>query len=99
MSGFLGLNETDQSMIKDPLINKNPKQPGDHILSGLNSGQPIAKTNQTNPKTEENNPFAAFMKINAMGKENNNAPENKKVSQSPLDGNKPTNVFAKPNNP
>ena len=55
-------------MIKDPLINKNPNQPGDNILSGLNSGQPIAKTNQTNPKNEENNPFAAFMKMNAMGK-------------------------------
>jgi len=68
MSGFLGLNETDQSMIKDPLINKNPNQPGDNILSGLNSGQPIAKTNQTNPKNEENNPFVAFMKMNAMGK-------------------------------
>lgn len=78
MSGFLGLNETDKSMMKDPLINKNPNQAGNNILSGLNSEQPTAKTNQTNPKTQENNPFAAFMKMNTMGKENSSAPENNK---------------------
>lgn len=68
MSGFLGLNDTNKSMIKDPLIDKNPNNPGNNILDGLNTDQPTAKTNQTNPKTEENNPFAAFMKMNNMTK-------------------------------
>jgi len=77
-------------MIKDPLIDKNPNNAAGNILEGINSDpNAVSQNNQTNVKNEENNPFAAFMKLNAMSQETNKVHENLKVSETPVENNIP----------
>lgn len=84
MTTFLGLNETDRSMIKDPLINKNAiNQPESNVLDGLNSAIASKDNTQENTKAEGDNPFAAFMKLSALGKEKKIGADDKNVLEPP----------------
>lgn len=96
MSDFLGLNDTNKSMVKDPLLNKNEPGGGNNnnILAGLmsqneqipQSNKPVNTTMNTLPSSvnkniqEEDNPFAAFMKLN--GNQANQVPTNNQLSSN-----------------
>jgi hypothetical protein len=85
MSGFLGLNETDRKLTKDPLLDK-ANNGNNNILAGLmENNDKIGKNNPNNVITEPSknaqnlpsnnqneggNPFAAFLQMNKNGQTN-----------------------------